>query len=102
MFDLFICNKENDFYSYLIVGSLIQACAPVETRVLLAVVRVHKAVTSFKARLTDAGVASVCVHALSVIPARVRPCTFVYVQLTACTLVAKWAGAGELVEVAIR
>jgi hypothetical protein len=86
----------------LIVGSLVQACAPIKTRVLLTVVRVHKTVAPFKARLADAGVASVCVHALSVIPARVSSCTLVYIQLTACALVAKWAGTGEFVEVAIR
>ena len=96
------CNKDNDFKSYLIVGSLVQACAPIKTRVLLTVVRVHKTVASFKARLADAGVASVCVHTLSVIPARVSSCTLVYIQLTACALVAKWAGTGEFVEVAIR
>ena len=92
----------NVFKSYLIVGSLVQTCAPIETRVFLAVVRVHKTVTSFKARLADAGVASICVHALSVIPARISSGTFVYIQLAACTLVAKWAGTGEFVEVAIR
>ena len=92
----------NDFYSHLIVGSLVQACASIKARVLLTVVRVHKAVASFKARLADAGVTSVGVHALSIIPARVRSRTFVYVQLTACTLVAKWTSTGKLVEVAIR
>ena len=88
--------------SYLIVSSLVQASAPIEARVLLTIICVHKAIPSFKAGLADAGVASIGVHTLAIIPARVRPCAFVDVQFTPCALVAKRAGAGELVEVAIR
>ena len=87
---------------HLIISSLVQASATIKTGVLCAVISVHKAIPAFKPRLADAGVASISVHASPIVPTRVGSCTFVDVQLTASTLVAKWTGAGELVEVAIR
>ena len=87
---------------HLIISSLVQASAAIKTGVLCAVISVHKAIPAFKPRLADAGVASISVDTLPIISTRVRPCAFIDVQLTPCTLVAKRAGAGELVEVAIR
>ena len=87
--------------SYLIVSSLVQASAPIKARVLLTIICVHKAIPPFKTRFADAGVASISVDTLPIISARVRPCAFIDVQLTPCTLIAKRASAGELMEVAV-
>ena len=88
--------------AYLIVCRLVQASSSVETRVLCTIVCVHKTISSFETRLADALIASISVNTLPIVPARVSPGAFVDVKFTAGALVAKWASAGELVEVAIR
>ena len=88
--------------AYLIVCRLVQTSPSVETRVLCTIVRVHKTISSLETGLADALIASISVHTLPIVPARISPGALVDVKFTAGALVAKWAGAGELVEVAVR